>query len=259
MSMYYLSLGDSLAAGWQPPASNVSFDHGYADQLATLLQAKFPGLETVKKLGCADGETTTTMIKGGSCPYQHGSQLDEAVAFLQLHMNSVALVTIDIGGDDVLGCVRPAPNNPNVFTIDRRCFNDRIGDIKTNLPTILASLRAAAGPAVPIVGMNYYDPLLASWIQEPGGRAAARDSWEAFLTFNNTLEGIYGATGSPVADVAGAFSSTDFETKVDSAFGKIPLNVARILQWTWQYSAGAPNANTEGYGVIANAFLQVIP
>ncbi|MDE2059797.1 MAG: SGNH/GDSL hydrolase family protein [candidate division NC10 bacterium] len=248
---YYVSLGDSLAAGFQPTGS---FAQGYADQLFTALRAKTSGLQHVK-LGCF-GETTVTMITGGVCSYRHGSQLNEAVAFLQRHQGSVALITIDIGANDV--------NCSITMPLDMRCITDASAAVETNLPSILTALRAAAGPGVPIVGMNYYDPFLAFWLQGEGGRAAATDSRQAFLKFNDTLDTIYKAAGSPVADVEGAFSTTDFATKVVSPdFGTVPLNVARICQWTWMCTP-APlgpdiHANTEGYGVIAGAFLKVLP
>src|SRR5574337_1030485 len=248
---YYVSLGDSLAAGYQPTGS---FDQGYADQLFKALQDKIPNLKLVK-LGCP-GETTVTMTTGGVCAYSHGSQLDEAVAFLRDHKGSVVLITIDIGANDV-DCSITMP-------LDMRCITDASAAVETNLPSILTALRAAVGPGVPMVGMNYYDPYLAFWFQGEGGRAAATDSRQAFLKFNDSLETIYKAAGSPVADVEGAFSTTDFATKVVSPdFGTIPLNVARICQWTWM-CALAPlgpdvHANTEGYGVIAGAFLKVLP
>ena len=246
---YYVSLGDSLAFGYQPTGS---FNQGYADQLFDALQTKILGLQPVK-LGCP-GETTGTMTTGGVCSYPNGSQLDEAVAFLQLHKESVALITIDIGANDVY-CSITRP-------LDMRCITDASAAVETNLPSILTALRAAA-PSVPIVGMNYYDPYFAFWFQGRGGRAAATDSRQAFLKLNDTLERIYKAAGSPVADVEGAFSTTDFATKVVSpGFGTIPLNVARICQWTWM-CAPSPgpdiHANTEGYGVIAGAFLKVLP
>lgn len=247
---YYVSLGDSLAAGYQPTGS---LDQGYADQLFTALQAEIPSLQLVK-LGCY-GETTATMTTGGVCPYRHGSQLAQAVAFLQRHQGSVVLITIDIGANDEDCSIRP---------LDRRCIIHGLTAIETHLPAILTALRAAAGPGVPIVGMNYYDPDLALWLQGRGGRAAAKESLPPFLRFNDTLERIYKAAGSPVADVEGSFSTTDFATKVVSPdFGTIPLNVARICQWTWM-CAPPPlgpdiHANTEGYGVIAGAFLKVLP
>ena len=45
------------------------------------------------------------MIYGGVCVYPSGSQLNEAVAFLEAHAGAVTLVTIDIGANDLLPCV----------------------------------------------------------------------------------------------------------------------------------------------------------
>jgi hypothetical protein len=59
---YYLSLGDSLAAGEQPtlPFGQNFGDEGYADQLYAFEQSRIPNLKLVK-LGCG-GETTASMI-----------------------------------------------------------------------------------------------------------------------------------------------------------------------------------------------------
>jgi lysophospholipase L1-like esterase len=154
------------------------------------------------------------------------------MAFLQAHQGSVAFVTLDIGANDVLG-----PSG--------------IGPIFTNLPVILAELRAAAGPGVPIVGMNYYGPgLPQAWSQ--GGLPALQASIAALLAFNDVLEGIYMAAGDPVADVESAFAVTDV-TPVDGT----PLAVLRECEWSW-ICAPPPHgpdihANTTGYGVIAQA------
>ena len=56
-----------------------------------------------------------------------------------------------------------------------------------------------------------------------------------------------------------AFSSDDFATQVPlPGFGTVPLNVARICQWTWVCAPPplGPNnhANAAGYGVIAATF-----
>ena len=99
--LYYLSVGDSLAAGVQPignPDELFRTDRGYAEQLLQTARARYPKL-ALEKLGCP-GETTTTMIQGGICTYDEGSQLDEAIAFLHAHRQFVAFVTIDIGAND---------------------------------------------------------------------------------------------------------------------------------------------------------------
>src|ERR1700748_504089 len=101
---YYLALGDSLARGVQPNAAGVSVmtSDGYPDQVYAALHPSRPGLRLVK-LGCP-GETTVSMINAGICRYPEGSQLAEAVDFLQAHRGRVLLVTLDIGANDPEAC-----------------------------------------------------------------------------------------------------------------------------------------------------------
>src|SRR5438046_1839741 len=239
--VYYVSLGDSLAAGTQPPEpANLFTNQGYADQLAADLRARMPTLQLVK-LGCP-GETTASMITPDlplegrnahkACQYPHGSQLAEAVSFLHAHQRSVALVTIDIGPNDLFrGGGVPA--------------------IAANLPGILAALREAAGPDVPIIGMNFYDPFLAPvWFTKPAGLGT---EIAQAVGLNGVFDAIYAAAGIPVADVG-----TAFQTTVTTPIGGVPLNVLRICAWTWM-CAPAPlgpdiHANAAGYHVIALAF-----
>ena len=196
---YYVALGDSLAVGVQPASNGtlVATNQGYVDDLFAFLHASDPGLR-LKKLGCS-GETTTTMLYGGTC-YGLGSQLQQAVAFLQTHR--VALVTLDIGGDDVLHCFSLSGPNPV-------CLGGGIAAVNANLPNILTALRAAA-PDVPIVAMNYYDPFLAAWRLGAAGKLVASQSLMATLAFNSLLRGWYDVAGVPVADVAAAYHITNF-------------------------------------------------
>ena len=250
---FYLSVGNSLSVGIQPnrAGQNRPTKEGYPDQLYAALSQTRPELRRVK-LGCS-GETTVTMIFGGICDYKEGSQLAEAVRFLHDHQGSVALVTIDMGANDVEPCGALSGADQQL------CVIRALGNISANLPTILGALRAAAGPGVRIVGMNYYNPFLASWFQDP---ALATASAQLQSTFNFLLELIYTnpAFGVPVADVAGAFLSTDF-TPVPGA-GGIPRNVLMICQLTWMCAPPpvGPNihANADGYGVIAEAFLPLV-
>ena len=250
---FYLSVGNSLSVGIQPnrAGQNRPTKEGYPDQLYAALSQTRPELRRVK-LGCS-GETTVTMIFGGICDYKEGSQLAEAVRFLHDHQGSVALVTIDMGANDVEPCGALSGADQQL------CVIRALGNISANLPTILGALRAAAGPGVLIVGMNYYNPFLASWFQDP---ALAIASAQLQSTFNFLLELIYTnpAFGVPVADVAGAFHSNDF-TPVPGA-GGIPRNVLMICQLTWMCAPPpvGPNihANADGYGVIAEAFLPLV-
>jgi len=246
--IYDLSLGDSLAAGVQPigdPALDYRTSDGYADRLFELARADHPKL-TLVKLGCP-GESTRTMVDGGLCTYDHGSQLDEAVAFLHAHRSKVAFVTIDLGANDF-------PCN------DIPCIPQGVASIQGHLPAIVAALRAAAGPDVPIVGMTLYDPLLGAWFLGPDGQAFAHASvTQAIHPIDQLLTSIYAAGGARVADVEGAFHTGDFDDTVDlPGVGSVPRNVALICEWTW-ICAPAPlgpnnHPNADGYRVIARAF-----
>jgi lysophospholipase L1-like esterase len=204
--------------------------------LYDLVRERTPNLH-VKNFGCG-GESTTSMIEGGfpfdyRCGYGPSSQLAEAVAFLQEHRGQVAFVTVDIGANDL--------------------FTGGAAAIAVNLPVILAQVRAAAGPDVPIVGMNYYDPFVAPiWFSTHDLAAVAAEA-ASLRTFNDFVEGVYATAGVPVADVEAAFQVNDL-TLVDG----VPLNVVRACEWTWICTAGDIHANDGGYAVIANAFADLV-
>jgi lysophospholipase L1-like esterase len=264
---FYLSLGDSLSVGDQPRANGATLptDAGYADQLNAVLNKSDHDLQLVK-LGCP-GETTLTLIKGGICGYKGahrfsltgrtGSQLTAAEAFLHFHPNGVPLITINIGANDVNACVTPGATIAQIIT----CLKPVFPAIANNLAGTLAALRKAA-PNATIVGMNYYVPELAAWLQ---GTAAGKQFAQASIVLagvfnNNTLAPVYKHFGVPVADVSTAFSTNDMKdmVKLPPFPGKVPLDVARICQWTWECAPPpvGPNihANRAGYHVIAMAF-----
>jgi lysophospholipase L1-like esterase len=259
--LYYLALGDSLSRGVQPDAAgqNHPTDQGYADDLARVGRLVLPQLQLVK-LGCETEETTTSMINGGRCSYANGpapngAQLAEAEAFLRAHRGSTVLVTLDIGANDLSRCISRATG-----AVDLACVQATFAQVPGNLRTILERLRAAAGPRVPIVGMNYPNPFLAAWLQGPAGQALARLSTDLVVRYNDLLEGVYQAAGVPVADVEAAFSTTDFDTLVAlPGFGQVPHNVARVCQWTWMCVPPPMGPNVhgrpEGYWVMAGAFV----
>jgi lysophospholipase L1-like esterase len=246
---YYLALGDSLAVGVQPDRTGQlkPTPQGYADDLHSFYRRFLPDLQLVK-LGCS-GETTMSMITGqeSRCSYPAGSQLQQAVAFLQAHPHRVLLITLDIGGDNLLACLRL--DSP----IDPTCVRDATRLAAIDLTTILGTLRTYA-PGVLIVGMNYNDPLVAAAVFGQAGRTLAAISLRATTTFNQVLEAVYDALLVPVADVAAVFRTNT--TSVNA------VNVAIALTWTWM---GAPpprgpdvHPNAIGYLAIASAFARTI-
>jgi lysophospholipase L1-like esterase len=240
---YYVALGDSLAEESQPIGGSPfgdGYNQGYSDQLLKLVREPAEHLRLVK-LGCG-AETTTTMLFGGSpfCAYP-GPQLDTAVAFLRAHRGEVTFVTIDIGGNDVI-----APDGGGTPAV------------LANLPVILAQLREAAGPGVPIVGMNYYSPTLPSVWAETHDVAAVEARVGRLVAFNDLLESVYAAAGDPVADVESAFDSTD-----TALLEGVPADVVRLCEWT-RLCTPPPlgpdlHPNDAGYAAIAEAFEQALP
>lgn len=249
---YYLALGDSLSRGVQPDAAGTSVEtaRGYPNLVYARLSRGDPALRLVQ-LGCP-GETTQTMAHGGICRYPAGSQLAAALAFLRAHRGHVRLVTIDIGANDLQAC-------GGQLALAAACTGQVAGTV-ARVSATLASLRAAAGPGVRIVGMNYYLPELARWRTGALGRAVALASERVAAALNRELDQAYAQAGAGVADVFGAFSTADFGDPVTvTGIGSLPRNVARICQWTWECAPAprGPNqhANTAGYQVIADAVL----
>ena len=247
---YYLALGDSLAAGYQPTAAPTFLSgKGYADDIANDLAA---GGTKYVNLACP-GETTQSMIHGG-CPYPHSyaDQLGAAADFLAAHRGDRVLVTIDIGANDVDGCVSGA-------SLDVQCALDGIKQTAKDLPVIMSRLQRAAGHKTEFIGGTYYNPFLAAWLTGSAGQATAKQSSTISTLFNTVFRTEYPLLGARVAEVDKAFSSYDFTDQVPLAPNvTVPLNVARICQWTWMCAPApiGPNihANDAGYQVMASTF-----
>jgi lysophospholipase L1-like esterase len=218
---YYLALGDSLSQGVQPDPAGTSVETSHG--YPDQLFAVLHRTRPALRLVHlgCPGETTKTMI-GGGIP----EDCDQAS-----------------GLGKVPACVAAMP------------------EAAANLSTIVSRLRAAAGPGVRIVGMNYYLPYLALWRSGLFGQAVARLAEGLVVSYNALLTKVYTKAGIGVADVSGAFGTSDFGNQMTvPGIGTVPRNVALICEWTWQCTAAprGPNqhANDTGYGVIARAFLR---
>jgi len=245
-SVYVLALGDSTAM-WNGNRS-------YPDLIVSHYQAAVPHL-TLVDMACS-GETTSSMIAHSLCA-PGGSQYQNALSFLRAHAGKIALVTIDIGGNDVVNCIYEA--NPTT------CFVNGLKTMQKNLATIVKGLRAATRSGVPIIGMNYYDPLLGDWLAGPGPtRTLTLNVITGVATLNKDMTQVYAKAFVPVADVATAFQSSDMTHFVASQWGRIPVAVDRactLLDITCH--RGAPEGfgddpNNAGAVVIARAFEKTI-
>jgi lysophospholipase L1-like esterase len=257
---YYLALGDSLAQGVQPATTGQSrpTNAGYPDRIYSALRARQRGWHLVK-LGCS-GETTQTMIRGGTCGYPAGSQLAQAERFLRTHRRHIGLVTIDIGANDPNSCVLGGASLRRLPA----CMDTSVRRTTADLRTILAGLRRAGGPTATIEAMSYYVPELAGWLRGFTGKEIAVLTERLVASLNQLLDRIYRQYGARVANVFSAFHSADFTAKVHvPGHGVLPRNVAIVCQWTWACASPprGPNehANAAGYRAIARAFLHADP
>jgi lysophospholipase L1-like esterase len=240
-TQYYLALGDSLAAG-----VGSSDGKGYVADIYAKEHKKHKGL-VLENLSCS-GATTGSMINGPGCSYASGTQLGDAEAFLTAHSGQIAVITIDIGANDVDGCT-------NGTTINQTCIANGLNNVTTNLPVIMSGL-ASAGGTTPIVGMSYYDPFLAAWLLGSSGQSLAQQSVTLLDQLNSDLTSDYGSTRT--ADVAGAFDSSDFSAGGHYSGMKVPVNVGRICNWTLMCSEENIHANDTGHAHIAKAFEVIL-
>lgn len=265
---YYVSLGTSLSVGVQPNSSGITLptNDGYADQLFDQIRPAFEAAGTqprelrLIKFGCP-GETLDKMMNGGSCPYLAGSQLEAAVDFISDSPAKIHLVTIDMGANDFrdANCIGD--------TVDAECISDVSAQIVTDLATVLTALNDAAGPNTTIIGLNYYNPFLSSWLDDLAGQALAMESALVVSSLMDMLELTYETAGIPVADVAAAFQSDDFTTLVPSSLpapnDMLPLSVANICEFTYMCDADPVgpdiHANDAGYSLIADTIEATLP
>jgi lysophospholipase L1-like esterase len=234
---WYLALGDSVAAGYQP-TTNDNPTGGYVGYVLQALQQQRPTTKTqLRNLAC-DHETSTTFTVGGSCTYEEGSQLSQALVFLRAHASTTRLVTVTLGGNDVTPCL-PQPN-------PQSCTQQALSGLATRLAAALAEVHAAA-PSAQIVVTNYYNPYLAAWFTNP---ALATLSTTLQSALNGTIASAAASAGASTADVASAFKSTD-TTLVNG----VPTNVLTICQLTWMCTSNNDHPNDAGYAVIGAAIV----
>jgi lysophospholipase L1-like esterase len=255
----YVSLGDSLAAGWQPDAKghDRSTGQGYVEVVARSLARSHPGLR-IRNLSCG-GATAGTLLHGGAGCQPHGepSQLERAEDLLAAHPETV-LVTVNIGDNDIEACI-----DGDDGTVDQACLKRGEARVRQDLPQIAARLRAAAPPSAPVVGLVDYDQFLSLWLQGTEGRAAARRSLAIISSLNRLATRIYRQAGLQVADAGARFATEDLtDRRTLPGHGSVPLAVYDICTLTWACSREPighdDHAKPAGYRQLAESILDVL-
>jgi lysophospholipase L1-like esterase len=253
---YYLAVGGSGSVGFQPTLSNPHghpTGSGYADDLAGRLASRWPGL-TLVRVGCPGATTETMVAGGGHCAYPAGSQLETALAFFHTHP-STALVTVDLGFNDVVPCLRH-------MEVDEDCVSTALATISSQLPQILTALRQAAPAGTRFLGLGHYDPFVADELRGPIGDTFADASVGVIERLDEVLRAAYAHVGIPMADISGAFDLPDTNPVDVPGLGVVPTNVARVCSLTWMCAAQplGPNThpNDDGYRVESNALAAAL-
>jgi hypothetical protein len=253
---YYLAVGGSGSVGFQPTVTNPHgqpTDAGYADDLARRLSSRWPGL-TLERIGCP-GATTATMIGGGGrCAYPAGSQLETALTYFHAHPSTV-LVTVDLGFNNVLPCLRH-------MEVDSNCVSTALAAISSQLPQILTALRQAAPADTRFLGVGHYDPYLGDETRGPADDAFADASVGVIDRLDATLRSTYSHVGIPMANISGAFELGNSTPLDVPGLGAVPTNVARVCSLTWMCEGPplGPNThpNENGYRVESNALYAAL-
>lgn len=246
-SGYYLSLGDSLAFGYQPDLVaagdlNAAAYRGYAEDFVAMR----PHLSLVN-YGCP-GETTSTLLNGG-CPWlaqptatlhdSYGSapsQLAAATAFLAAHRGQVSLISVAIGSNDLLALVSSCRSAAEPLQCAAAGVPATLATMARNYGYLLATLRQLA-PNAQIVLFNFYNPLELSL---PGSDQLA-------LAAGAVVDQLAATFGAAVADAFGAINH-----KAGS-----PSERAFICTRTWECTPYVNIHPTDlGYRALAVALLQ---
>lgn len=261
---FYVSVGDSYAAGFQPTTARAGGPtrNGFAYQTVTAANAKGYDYELVN-FGCS-GATTASVLHAPGCKpaflgpgassYAPMTQAAAAEAFLSAHRGQVGLITVSLGGNDIFDCSSTADAVG--------CVTKALGTVDTNLTTLLGGLRAAAGPDTRIVGTTYPDVLLFDLLSKNAAKQnIAKLSVLAFQSLiNPQLKRDYEVVHAQFVDVTQATGGYDSLTAMTTLppYGTIPVPVAKICQLTYFCQFNDIHPRTAGYALIAKLVVSTL-
>jgi hypothetical protein len=262
---YYVSLGDSYAAGNQPtPNAWAHHDsNGFAYQVVKLARAKGYRFQLLN-FGCG-GATTTSVLQQVGCSvsnpgpdttsYPNQTQVAAASRFISRHRGRIGLISVSLGGNDVLACDAAAEL--------LSCAKSVLKVVKRNLTVFLAPLRKSAGPGVPIVGITYPDIFLGSYLSPARSQKslAVLSVTEFRSLFNPTLRAAYSSVGASFVDVTNATGAyTPFkQTTPYRSFKEVPVAVADVCTLTYYCQLQDVHPTTLGYTIIARLVVATLP
>lgn len=258
----YVSIGDSYAAGYQPQSAQTgsTTQSGFAYEVVAKAAMKGTVFRLVN-FGCS-GETTTQIVAENGCQpaalgpgapaYPDSPQATAALATIKADPSTVKLVTIVMGGNDVLKCLTTAQ--------PQQCIEQAIPIVQRNVSGLVAAIHQAAGPSVKIVGLTYPDSYLGEYVKgTPDAVDLAARSRLLFSRYlNPALKKSYTDNGAEFVDItalSGAYGPIDQTTTV-APYGVLPVPVAKVCRLTFYCQYQDVHPTTEGYSFIADQVLQ---
>ncbi|HCF99954.1 MAG TPA: hypothetical protein DEV93_05375 [Chloroflexi bacterium] len=212
---YYLALGDSLAYGVTAegvpvdPTCTTQPSYGYVCLFFRYLKQQQPALSLVNLSHPLEDSCEVLNGYGPGSPCTRpldapiAAPLPEAVAFIQAHQGEVNPITVNIGGDDLLPLLPNAAVDPLGTAAKLPKVFSSFGK---NLDSLLAQLRAAAGPSTSIIVINQYNPL-GGISSPPLPSGLPQVATSAIAGMNNIVKSEAAKYSAAYADVASAFDA----------------------------------------------------
>jgi acyl-CoA thioesterase I len=238
----YLALGDSLAVGVGATRPD---ETGYVALLFSALSQPDSAL-TVGALRnmAVSGETSTSMIRTG--------QLAAAIEAIHSAESPITLVTLDIGGNDLLALLRTdpcsaAPQGPDCLAL----LALTLDDFEANLEQIMHELTDALvtqAPGARLAVMTYFNPFSGTDASYAAAGELALLGADARLDCEADDRESRGMNDI-IACVAEEFGATPVD--VHPSFAGLGLELTHI-------GAQDIHANDLGYEIIADAYLRAL-
>ena len=232
----YLALGNSLAAG---VGASKPVQTGYVNLVFEHLQDTAPYADTgitILNLG-VPGETSTSLLATGA-------QLEKALQEIdsrrsdQIQGNEVQVITIDIGGNDLIGLTQggtPCRTDPS-GPVCQQVVASTLTDFNTNFARILTDLRRSAGPDALILALTLYNPYSGT-----GGDLDA--SGDLVVQQLNTTVQSVASRADVDARVADIFPALQGKAPSLTHIGETPPDI---------------HPNDDGYRLMADAVIAVL-
>ncbi|GAA2554962.1 hypothetical protein GCM10010409_32840 [Mycolicibacterium diernhoferi] len=262
---YYVSVGDSYAAGYRPDGkSGLETGDGYAYQLTDILNRS--GRWELRNFGCVgqtahgmqlDNGCTAGALASGGVDYPETTQLRAADTFMAEHQGEVGLVTVAMGANDMVRCLDLADDGAV-----QHCAEQMSTEVRQSLGVFLTATRALLGNDVPIVGISYFNVFHAAG--PAGPLEASRRSTLSQTLFDNylnpTLRDIYSQAGAYFVDSSTIAGNDLPESRMSPlpGHGTVSTSTARLCGLTYYCSDHDPHPNRAGHALIAQAIAEAI-